>query len=98
MPEATERRICSAFIKHLNDTSLDVQSNAVKSIQKTAGIIKDQNLIMIVETLADMVIDANKKEVRDIYSLAIKSTIQELKDSAASTMIKTVYPKLMKGL
>jgi hypothetical protein len=24
MPEATERRICSAFIKHLNDTSLDV--------------------------------------------------------------------------
>jgi hypothetical protein len=37
--------------------------------------MKDQNLIMIVETLADMVIDANKKEVRDIYSLAIKSTI-----------------------
>lgn len=60
--------------------------------------MKDQNLIMIVETLADMVIDANKKEVRDIYSLAIKSTIQELKESAASTMIKTVYPKLMKGL
>jgi hypothetical protein len=53
---------------------------------------------MIVETLADMVIDAGKKEVRDIYSLAIKSTIQELRDSAAVTMIKTVHPRIMKGL
>jgi hypothetical protein len=33
---------------------------------------------MIVEKLADMVIDSSKKEVRDIYSLAIRSTIQEL--------------------
>lgn len=31
--------------------------------------------MLIVETLADMVVDANKKEVRDIYALAIKSTI-----------------------
>ena len=30
--EALERRICSAFVKHLTDTSLDVQTNAVKSI------------------------------------------------------------------
>ena len=30
---------------------------------------------MIVEKLTDMVIDASKKEVRDIYSLAIRSTI-----------------------
>lgn len=30
--EALERRICAAFMKHLDDASLDVQSNAVKSI------------------------------------------------------------------
>ena len=35
---------------------------------------------MIVETLANMVIDAGNKEVRDIYSLAIQSTINELKE------------------
>jgi fructose-bisphosphate aldolase class 1 len=76
--EALERRICAAFIKHLDDQSLDVQSNAVKCIQQTASIITEQNLVMIVEKLADMVIDSSKKEVRDIYSLAIRSTIQEL--------------------
>jgi hypothetical protein len=30
--EGMERRICSAFVKHLTDSSLDVQTNAVKSI------------------------------------------------------------------
>ena len=53
---------------------------------------------MIVETLANMVIDAGNKEVRDIYSLAIQSTINELKENSAINMIRTVYPKLNKGL
>ena len=96
--EALERRICSAFVKHLTDKSLDVQTNAVKSIQSTAGIIKEQNLIGIVETLAKMVIDAGNKEVRDIYSLAIQSTINELKENSAVNMIRTVYPNMNKGL
>jgi hypothetical protein len=69
--EGMERRICSAFVKHLTDSSLDVQTNAVKSIQGVAPIIRESNLIMIAETLARMVTDADNKEVRDIYSLAI---------------------------
>jgi len=96
--ESLERRICSAFVKHLNDSSLDVQSNAVKSIQKIAPMIREANLVMIVDTLADMVVDSKKKEVRDIYSLAIRSTIQELKESSAINMIRSVYPRLLKGL
>jgi hypothetical protein len=51
-----------------------------------------------VETLADMVVDANKKEVRDIYSLAIRSTVHELKEHSVQDMIRAVYPKLLKGL
>jgi cullin-associated NEDD8-dissociated protein 1 len=45
-----------------------------------------------------MVVDSSKKEVRDIYSLAIRSTIQELRESSAQDMIKAVCPKLMRGL
>jgi len=39
--EALEKRICQAFMKHLDDVSLDVQSNAVNCIQKTADIVTD---------------------------------------------------------
>ena len=70
----------------------------MKSIQKTASFLKEQNLVLIVEKLSNFIVDSDKKEVRDIYSLAIRSTIQELKESAALNMIKAVYPKLLKGL
>lgn len=97
--EAFEKRICSAFIKHLNDKNLDVQTNAVRSIQRTASILKDNNLILIVETLADKVVDAKgTKEVRDVYALAIRSTIQELTDKAAVKLIRSINHKFMQGL
>jgi|TARA_B110000305_G_C19387812_1_gene613184 translation initiation factor 2 alpha subunit (eIF-2alpha) len=98
MEEAMERRICSAFIKHLNDTSLEVKANAVKSITIVVPIIREQNVVMIIETLTNMVIDASAKDVRDIYSLTIRTSLVELKDQAAINMIRAVYPKLKNGL
>jgi len=93
-----ERRICSAFIKHLNDTSLEVKANAVRSITIVVPFIREQNVVMIIETLTNMVIDASAKDVRDIYSLTIRTSLVELKDQAAINMIRAVYPKLKNGL
>jgi hypothetical protein len=38
-----------------------------------------------------------EKEVRDIYSLAIRGIIGEISDDNAQSMIKTVYPRLIQG-
>lgn len=38
-----------------------------------------------------------EKDVRDIYSLAIRGIVGEISDENASTMIKAVYPKLILG-
>ncbi len=73
---------------------MDVQTNAVRSIQKTAGILKENNLIDIVDKLTQMVIGAGSKDVRDVYSLAIRSTIQELNDQAAIRLIPPVLANL----
>jgi len=53
---------------------------------------------MVVEKLTDMILDTGKKEVRDIYSLAIRSTIQEIGENEAANLIRTIYPKLIKGV
>ena len=74
---------------------MDVQTNAVRSIQKTAGILKENNLIdIIVHKLIQMVLGAGSKDVRDVYSLAIRSTIQELNDQAAIRLIPPVLANL----
>ena len=52
---------------------------------------------MIVEKMAERVVEG-EKETRDIYSLAIRSIINEGNDAFASAMIKSVYPRLLKGL
>jgi len=91
-----ERRICIAFISHLEDSSRDVQGNAIKCIQKIAAKIRDKNLIMIVEKLADMVV-TGEKEVRDINSIAIKSIISGTEDDCATALIKAIYPRMIKG-
>jgi len=96
LDEAMEKRICTAFMSHLEDSSLDVQGNAVKCIQKIATKIKEKNLIMIVEKLSDMVVQGDK-EVRDINSIACRSIINEVNEEYATAVIKAVYPRMIKG-
>jgi hypothetical protein len=52
---------------------------------------------MIVEKMAERVVEG-EKETRDIYSLAIRSIINELNEEYAVSMIKSVYPRLLKGM
>ena len=96
LEEGMEKKICAAFIAHLKDKSLDVQGNAVKCIQKIAPRIREKHLLTIVEELAQIVV-TGEKEVRDIYSLAIRGIIGEISDDNAQSMIKAVYPKLIQG-
>ena len=51
---------------------------------------------MIVELMAEIVV-TGEKDVRDIYSLAIRGITGEISDEYAATMIKAVYPKLILG-
>ena len=52
---------------------------------------------MIVEKMAERVVEG-EKETRDIYSLAIRSIINELNEDYAVSMIRSVYPRLIKGM
>lgn len=52
---------------------------------------------MILEKMAERVVEG-EKETRDIYSMAIRSTINELNDESAIAMVRSLYPRLIKGL
>jgi|LauGreDrversion4_2_1035121.scaffolds.fasta_scaffold615021_1 hypothetical protein len=96
LEEGMEKKICSALMAHLSDKSLDVQGNAVKCIQNISSRIREKNLIMIVELMAEIVV-TGEKDTRDIYSLAIRGITGSISDEYAQTMIKSLYPKLILG-
>ena len=52
LEESLEKRICTAFVDHLGTPSVDVKSNAVRCIQRVAALIRESNLIMILQKLA----------------------------------------------
>lgn len=47
--------------------------------------------------MCEMVVEG-KKDTRDIYSMAMRSINHEINEEYAASMIKTVYPKLIKGM
>ena len=59
--------------------------------------MSEQNLVMVAEKLTDLLLQPENK-VRDIYSLAIRSTLTELGDNEGANLIRTVYPKLVGGI
>ena len=97
LEEGMEKKICNAFIAHLSDKSLDVQGNAVRCIQKIAPRIRETNLIMIVKVMAELIVNGDQKDTRDIYSMAIRGITAEISYESGATMIKTLYPILIMG-
>ena len=85
LEESFEKRICQAFIAQLIDESVEVKSNAVKCIQRVTTKIREVNLIMILEKLADEITneidDGGKKalaiETIDIFALTVRGIINE---------------------
>ena len=48
-----ETQVCDAFIKHLEDSNSDVQTNAVKSIENVISYLKESNVKLICEKLTE---------------------------------------------
>jgi hypothetical protein len=97
MDEATEKRICTAFIAHLTDESIEIKSNAVKCIQRVTTKIRESNLTIILNELAKNVVESSMETI-DIFSLSIRGIINESQEERAPGIIHTLYPYLLKGI
>jgi len=86
LEETLEKRICSAFIQHLEDDSIEVKSNAVKCIQRISPKIRETHLTMIVTKLITEIV-TGQLEALDIFSLTVRGVINDCSDSYAPTLI-----------
>jgi len=96
--ESLERRICAAFIKQLDDTNMEVKSNAVKCIQRITPKIRENHLTTIVNKLITDIASASKPEALDILSLTVRGIVTDCRESYAPTLISTVAPHLLRGV
>lgn len=98
LEESLEKRICTAFISHLEDQSVDVKSNAVKCIQRTSTKIRESNLIMILQKLAHVIVEGKDDATLDIFSLTVRGIVNETREDTAEGIIETLQPYMLKGI
>lgn len=92
-----QKRVCQAFVKQLEDQSIDVQGNAVKCLAKIVCKFQEQQIGEVLAKLSQQVLDG-KAEVRDIYATCLKGLLSELPASCSALACQNVLPKVLHGI
>jgi len=92
-----QKRVCQAFLKQLEDQSIDVQGNAVKCLAKIVSKFQEQQIGEVLAKLSALVLDG-KPEVRDIYATCLKGLLSELPSSCSALACQSVLPKMLHGI
>ena len=95
--ETLEKRICAAFVKHLEDKSVEVRANAVKCTQLISSKIRENNLLTILEKLMNEIVTGDP-EISDIFALTVRAIVSECQDQTAPAMIQKIYKSLIHGI
>jgi len=92
-----QKKVCQAFLKQLEDQSIDVQGNAVKCLAKIVCKFQEQQIGEVLAKLSHLVLEG-KPEVRDIYATCLKGILSELPASCSTLACQNVLPKMLHGI
>lgn len=99
LDDDNERKLISAILKVLQDSSGEVQNLAVKCVQRAVERCKERSQDLIIMELTRMTTEANNSKderIREIASLGLKSAVQSL--SIASPIGRKVASSLINTL
>ena len=97
--EHSEQQICSSVLSLLDDQSNDVQSVAVKTLGELLKIVHEQQAIEIANRLCTLMLDKEKKELRDVYTIGLRTLIQTVSPlSMGETISQILVDRLMDGI
>jgi len=91
-----QRKVCSAFLRQLDDQSVEVQGNAVKCLAKIMCRL-DNQIPEVISKVSYLVLEG-KPEVRDIYATCMKGLLSELPETSSTMVCQNVFPKMLQGI
>jgi cullin-associated NEDD8-dissociated protein 1 len=92
-----ERRICQAVLLQLDDSSNDVQSIAVKCLGILLKKVQEAQVGEICDKLCSLILEG-KAELRDIYSIGLKTLIADVPEAMGPSVAKRLTPRLFGGV
>lgn len=90
-------RICASILKQLDDKSNDVQSIAVKCLGILVTKVHEAQVGQICDKLCDLILNGTH-ELRDIYSIGIKTLIGDVPESMGTLLTSRLSCRLLVGI
>ncbi|EED91192.1 hypothetical protein THAPSDRAFT_262874, partial [Thalassiosira pseudonana CCMP1335] len=94
----TERRICSAVLSLLDDSSNDVQTVAVKALGVLLITVQEEQVVEIADRLRTLVLDESKSDLRDVYAIGLKTLVETVPVSMGNVVSHRLIGRLMEGI
>jgi len=94
----TERRICTAVLSLLDDSSNDVQTVAVKTLSVLLTTVQEQQVIEIADRLCTLVLDLSKSDLRDVYAIGLKTLVETIPASMGNVVSHRLINRLIDGI
>mmetsp|Transcript_16278 Transcript_16278/g.23243 ORF Transcript_16278/g.23243 Transcript_16278/m.23243 type:complete len:1324 (-) Transcript_16278:475-4446(-) len=93
-----ERRICSTILSLLNDDSNDVQAVAVKTLGVLLTVVQQDQVVEIAQRLQCLLLDPTKKDLRDVYTIGLRTLIKTVPSSMGYAVSERLYDKILSGI
>lgn len=94
----TERRICSAVLSLLDDSSNDVQTVAVKTLSVLLNTVQEEQVVEIADRLCTLVLDQSKSDLRDVYAIGLKTLVETVPSSMGNIVSHRLINRLIDGI
>lgn len=95
---STERRICTAVLKLLDDDSNDVQAIAVKTLGVLLTTVHEEQVIEIADRLCTLVLDSSKSELRDVYTIGLRTLVKTVPMQMGDLVSHRLVGRLIDGI
>ena len=94
----TEKRICSAVLKLLDDSSNDVQAIAVKTIGVLVTTVQKDQVLGFSDGMISLILDGSKSALRDVCVIGLRKLIKDAPLHIGDQLSQRLVCKLLDGI
>ena len=94
----TEKKICEAVLRRVDDKSNDVQAIAVKTLAILVTCVHEGQVVEIAKRLGALVLDESKSALRDVYTIGLRTLVNTVPVEMGDVVSNQLTTSLLNGI
>ena len=95
---STERRICTAVLSLLDNSSNDMQTVAIKTLGVLLTTVQEELVVEIADKLCTLVLDSTKSNLHNVYAIGLTTLITKILLHMRDVVLHRLVGRLIDGI